>query len=338
MALQPIPGFFHFNTHHCVTGSLRHIYAFHGCDISEDMLLGLGEGVGFSYWHFKGQPPFLGGRGMPKPSMEEISGLRTGVTVKLHTSNSPRTACKTLLDSLATGQPVMLGVDMGFLPYFDFGGQEYHFGGHVVVVCGFDPDTEQVLIADRDGLHAVSMQALEEARSSSFKPFPPHHLWYGFDFSRFRPPNLEEIRQSITAQAKLMIEPPIRNIGIRGIQLAAERIPCWPEQMNKEELRLALFNIYIFISPVGGTGGGAFRYMFSRFLREAAGLSGDNRLAESADLFQKVGDQWETFATWCKQASEMHNTITILGECTGLLASLAKQEQDAWKTLLYSQK
>ena len=25
---QPFPGFEHFPTHHCVTGSLRHIYAF----------------------------------------------------------------------------------------------------------------------------------------------------------------------------------------------------------------------------------------------------------------------------------------------------------------------
>jgi hypothetical protein len=131
-----------------------------------------------------------------------------------------------------------------------------------------------------------------------------------------------------------MIEPPIRNIGIRGIQLAAERIPCWPEQMNIEELRLALFNIYIFISPVGGTGGGAFRYMFSRFLRKAAGLSGNNRLAESAAVFQEVGDQWEKFASLCKQVSETHTISVELGECTGLLASLAKQEQSAWKMLL----
>jgi hypothetical protein len=43
---------------------------------------------------------------------------------------------------LAASQPVMHQVDMGFLPYFDFGGKEYHFGGHVVVACGYDPASE----------------------------------------------------------------------------------------------------------------------------------------------------------------------------------------------------
>jgi hypothetical protein len=238
------------------------------------------------------------------------------------------------MKSLESGQPVMLGVDMGFLPYFDFGGHEYHFGGHVVVVCGYDPGSDEVLIADRDGLHTVSMLALQEARGSGFKPFPPHNLWYSFDFSQHRPPSQEEVRQSITSQAKLMLEPPIRNIGIRGIQLAADRIPHWPEQMNPAEIRLALFNMYIFTSPVGGTGGGAFRYMFSRFLHEAAVLTGDNRLTESALVFQEIGDRWETFATWCKETSEMPEAGVLLGECIPQLTSLAKQEQSAWEMLL----
>ena len=50
MTLQAFPGFVHFETHHCVTGSLRHIYAANGFNISEEMLFGLGEGTGYIYW------------------------------------------------------------------------------------------------------------------------------------------------------------------------------------------------------------------------------------------------------------------------------------------------
>jgi hypothetical protein len=53
MALNPIPNFTHFETHHCVTGSMRHLYAFYGHDTSEDLLLGLGEGDKVGIW-FKG--------------------------------------------------------------------------------------------------------------------------------------------------------------------------------------------------------------------------------------------------------------------------------------------
>jgi hypothetical protein len=55
MTLAPIPNFQHFPTHHCVTGSMRHVYAHNGNDLSEELLLGIGAGVGFCYFHFKGQ-------------------------------------------------------------------------------------------------------------------------------------------------------------------------------------------------------------------------------------------------------------------------------------------
>ena len=49
--LEPVKGFKTFKTDHCVTGSMRHIYEFNDYPISEDLLLGLGAGVGFIYWH-----------------------------------------------------------------------------------------------------------------------------------------------------------------------------------------------------------------------------------------------------------------------------------------------
>jgi hypothetical protein len=334
MPLKPLEGFQSLETHHCVTGSMRHVYVYNDHDISEDMLLGIGAGVSFSYWHFEGQMPFMGGRGGFKPPMEELSGQRTGVAIESHTTTSARKARQTLLETLDAGQPVMIQCDMGFLPYFDFGGQEYHFGGHVVVICGYDPDTEQVLIADRDEeLHPVSMEDLERARGSTFKPFPPKHLWYTFDFSHKRQPTPGEVRQAIAEQVGAMLEPPISNVGVKGIRKAAGRVPKWPDSMDADELRGALFNAYIFISPVGGTGGGNFRYMFSRFLREAAGITGDPHLAESADEFQHIGDEWEKLGEWFRQTSEAPNPASTLGECAAPLNGLADLEEAAWGRL-----
>jgi hypothetical protein len=334
ISIKPFNRFVSLQTHHCVTGSMRHIYAFNGHDLSEELLLGLGEGVGFMYWHAKGAPPFLGGRISPEAGMETVAGQRTGVGIEIHRTTSPRKARQSMLDLLAAGQPVMLQVDMGFLPYFNFGGQEYHFGGHVVVACGYDPQTEQVLIAERDGCHPVSLGDLEKARGSTFKPFPPGNAWFAFDFSGFHLPTPNETRRAILDQADRMLHPPIRNMGVRGIRTAAERIPRWPGQMSAEEIRWALFNTYIFISPVGGSGGGIFRYMFSRFLREAASITGDGRLLESAALFQRIADAWETFADWAKDASESADPAAHLGECTVPLLAIADLEQVAWEALL----
>jgi hypothetical protein len=331
MPLEPLAGFQRFATHHCVTGSMRRIYVYNDHDLSEEMLLGLGAGVSFSYWHFKGQPPFMGGRGGFDPPLEEITGQRTGVQIEVHRTTSARKARSTLLEILDSGQPVMIGCDMGFLPYFDFGGQEYHFGGHTVVVCGYDPDTDQVLVADRDeDLHPISMEALEKARGSTFKPFPPKNAWYTFDFTHKRQPTPDEVRRAIREQTVPMLDPPIRNIGVKGIRKAAQMVPKWPQSMGADELRWALFNAYIFISPVGGTGGGCFRYMFSRFLGEAAGITGDARLDDAGAEFEHIGDQWEKLGESFRLFSEERSPADRLAECAGALNALADLEQVAW--------
>jgi len=337
MALKPLEGFQHFATHHCVTGSMRHIYVYNDHDVSEDMLLGIGAGVSFSYWHFKGQPPFMGGRGnVGRPSeegLEKTAGRRTGVVVESYTTSSARKAERTLLEMLDAGQPVMIQCDMGFLPYFDFGDTDYHFGGHVVVVCGYDGETQQALIADRDGVYPVGMEELAKARGSKFKPFPPMHKWYTFDFSNKRQPTANEVREAISEQAEAMLEPPISNVGVKGIRKAAQSTLKWPEQMGEDDLRFTLFNSFIFIDATGGTGGGLFRYMFGRFLREAAEITGDSRLNESADEFRHIGDKWQEVAAIFKGGWEAADSASVLPETTAPLMDIANLEEAAWRRL-----
>jgi hypothetical protein len=337
MTLKPLEGFKSLKTHHCVTGSMHHIYVYNDHDISEEMLLGIGGGVGFIYWHMKGAPPIVGGRAnFERPGeegLEKTTGRRTGVHIESFHTSSARKAERTLLEMLDAGQPVMIYCDMGFLPYFDFGDSDYHFGGHAVVICGYDAETRQVLIADRDGVYPVSMEDLAKARGSKYKPFPPKHKWYTFDFSHKRQPTADEVRQAIDEQTKGMLEPPISNIGVKGIRKAAKRALKWPDQMDKDELRFALFNTFIFIDATGGTGGGIFRYMFSRFLREAAQITGDARLNESAAAFQHIGDQWQEVAAIFKGGWETDDPAAVLPETTAPLMEIADLEETAWGRL-----
>ncbi|KAA3665231.1 MAG: DUF4872 domain-containing protein [Chloroflexi bacterium] len=333
MTIQPIPNFRSVNTHHCVTGSMHQIYLFNNHDISEEMLLGLGQGVSFIYWHQKGESPFLGGRGMPKPSMEELAAQRTGVTLQMHKTTSTKKAKRTLLEMLEQQQPVMLQVDMGFLPYFDFGGEEYHFGGHAVVACGYDAATDTVLIADRDGMYPVPMTDLEKARGSTFKPFPPKNMWCTLDFSEKRQPTPEEVQMAICETAVLMLTPPIRNFGVKGIRKAAKMMLKWPELLTPEQLKWTLFNGHIFISAIGGSGGGAFRYMYSRFLRETAVLTSNSNFNDCADEFQQIGDDWELIAERFRELSETADPEKHLGEVAAPLNELAHQEEIAWQHL-----
>jgi hypothetical protein len=234
---------------------------------------------------------------------------------------------------LDAGQPVMVQCDMGFLPYFDFGDTDYHFGWHIVVVCGYDAETRQVLIADRDGVYPVSMEDLAKARGSKYKPFPPLHKWYAFDFSNKRQPTSDEVRQAIVEQATGMLEPPISNVGVKGIRKAAKRALKWPGRMDENELRFTLFNTFVFIDATGGTGGGIFRYMFSRFLREAAAITGDARLNDSADAFQHIGDRWQEVAAIFKRGWKADDPAAVLPETTAPMMEIADLEESAWTRL-----
>lgn len=328
-----LDGFKSLSTHHCVTGSMRHVYEYNHHPISEEMLLGLGEGVSFIYWHQRGQAPFIGGRGSPKPSMEQLAGQRTGVVITPKTTSSIARAEKVLFEFLDSRQPVMLQVDMGYLPYFDFGGSEYHFGGHAIVACGSSVDGAVIMVADRDGIYPVPFVDLQRARASKHKPFPPHNRWYTFDFTHKRQPTSQEIYTAIRNQAVNMLQPPISNIGVKGIRKTAEMIPSWPAKMSEEQIRWALFNTYIFISPAGGSGGGAFRYMFSRFLDESGQITGDDRLVSSAETFKRIGDSWQELAEWFLWAYKTSNPQEHLADCTRSLNSLSDLEASAWSEL-----
>jgi hypothetical protein len=337
--VQPLPGFKHFTTHHCVSGSLRHVYEFHGYPISEEMLLGLGAGVGFIYWHTKGTLPFLGGRAnLERPGVEGFEktiGRCTGIKVETFRTSSAAKAEKTLLDMLHAGQPVMLMLDMGFLPYFDFGGQEYHFGHHVVVACGYDPQARQVLLADRDeALHPVSLEILAKARGSKYKPFPPKHAWYIFDFGGKRPPEAGEMWQAMRECSAAMLMPPIANFGVKGISKAAQRIRGWHKVLDEKDLRATCINTAIMIDARGGTGGGLFRYMYARFLNEVAGLTGERQLVEIGKSMQAIGDQWQAAADLFERAAEANTPASLLGEVGQLLPQIAVQEQLAWQGLM----
>lgn len=337
MGMQPFDGFRSFETHHCVTGSMLHIYHFNNHALSEDMLFGIGSGLGFFYWHQKGMTPMLAGRGnVHRPGVEGLeitTGRRTGVFVERHYTSSARKAERALFEALEAGEPLMIHVDMGFLPYFDLP-EEYHFGGHVVVVCGWDPESQQVLLADRDeSLHPIALEDLAAARGSTFKPFPPKNTWYSFDFTRKRDPQPREVRQAINEVCEAMLEGPISNLGVNGIRKAAKQMLKWPQTMGREELRWTCFNNYIFIDAEGGTGGGIFRYMYARFLAEAATMTGVGALAEAGSELRAAGDKWQAVAEIFKQCSEMDEPSSALHEAATPLMAIADQEEGIWSRL-----
>lgn len=325
--------------YHCQTNSLAKIFFHHGHPLSEDMILGLGAGMGFIYWKMKiGSYVFIGGRGNNKNFFDDL-GKRTGVRITTLSTSSVKKAESSLLAKLANEEPVMMFGDMGFLPWFDLP-EDYHFGGHTFVVCGFD-GKNTVLASDMDqkasGLkkgfyYPITMDQLRKARGSTFKPFPPKNAYLEFDFAGFHKPGAEDILSSIEQTVESQLHPPIKNIGVKGLKHTSSEILKWPRLFEDRELRMNLFSLYIFIE-IGGTGGGCFRHMYSRFLREAIGITGNKKLSGAADLFHASASKFSEIGLLFKDAETMGKINEKIEIASKKFEELAETEEEAYNIL-----
>ena len=74
--------------------------------------------------------------------------------------------------------------------------------------------------------------------------------------------------------------------------------------------------------------------MFSRFLREAAAITGESRLKSSADEFWAIADGWDAKGMWFKELSEMDDPTPLLNaDLTAWFQAQADREQTAWTRL-----
>ncbi|MFB3896610.1 MAG: BtrH N-terminal domain-containing protein [bacterium] len=336
-SIQPFESCPAMDGYHCQTNALAKIYYHYDHPISEDMLLGLGAGLGFIYWQMKlGKENyvFVGGRGNMKNFFGDI-GARTGVKIKPISTSSAKKAEAMLVSKLSQQEPVMVFGDMGFLPWFELP-KDYHFGGHTFIICGFDGN-HTVLASDMDNKAAglkkgfyypITLEQLSLARNSKYKPFPPKNTSLEFEFSRFHAPEKKDITAAIKQTIEAMLNPPIKNFGVKGIRLTAKEILKWPKCFSDKELRANLFTLYIFIE-VGGTGGGCFRYMYARFLKETAPMVKSMAFEKAAAMFDESGKRFTEIGLMFKDAITMNDIDAKLQIAAQQFQSIANIEEEA---------
>lgn len=292
-----IQGFKQFVGKHCETSALKRVFDRHGLSLSEEMLLGLGGGVGFIYWYTKQMPsPFIGGRYSSGTGFPRSICQRIGANMTVFETSSPKKAHEELKAILRNGEPAVAYGDIAYLPYFALP-EITHFGGHAFVVSGLDEGKDEVYIYDRGrNPVAVSVSDLEKARGSKFPPFPPKHRLLKIEY----PPQVAHleagIKEGIQECCLSMLNPPIKNIGLAGIQKWADVVMKWPEQFKGINLFGALMNGFMYIE-ISGTGGSAFRSMYAQFLEEASSIMNKPALNDVAQMMRQSAAIWSEIAS-----------------------------------------
>ncbi|HEU4778621.1 MAG TPA: BtrH N-terminal domain-containing protein [Steroidobacteraceae bacterium] len=291
-----VPHFQPFVGQHCETVATGTLLAAGGLKLSEPMLFGLGEGLGFIFIKLSSLPlPFVGGRTKPFAVTEAIC-RNLGLACTLVETSSKAKAWSALEAPLRAGQPVGLQLDCFHLEYFS---RPVHFAGHFVAAHGFD-DREVMLVdtAPQGSLQKTSRASLEKARFAKGPMAAKARAWTIAAPARKSGSDAavaKALRTAIRANAKNYLSPPFKGASHLGIVKLADSLPRWLEIAGRPADDLALAAL---LMEKAGTGGSLFRNFYRDFLFEAREVLAGARatLIQAQTLFANSAHEWAAIA------------------------------------------
>jgi hypothetical protein len=319
--LQPFDG------DHCettATGTLLHQLDIH---LSEPMLFGLGEGLGYIFWKLKVMDlPFIGGRVKPDALTASLArNLNLRLTVR--ETSSPTKAWNEVKSLLDNGKAVGLKLDCFHLEYFK---RPFHFAGHYVALCGYDEQFAYMVdTRQQNGHNKTSLESLSKARSEK-GPMSSKNLYYTLE-STDRPYDLKHaIPQAIRNNATEFLNPPISNIGYRGIERTAKEVIKWYENSKNVEKD---FKMMAMLMERAGTGGALFRNLYRDFLKESAELLESDIIHASYTDFIEIAALWSEVSRLFEQAA-LNQDIAYIRQSSSILKDLSVREKSVMERLV----
>ena len=312
---------------HCETVTTGTLLRSAGIELSEPMLFGLGQGLGFILINLRSLPlPFVGGRSRPFALTEALCA-NLGITCRARESGLKANAWGTLAAALEAGTPVGLQLDCFHLPYFS---QPIHFAGHFVAAYGVEQD--DVLLVDtlqQGTLQRAPRAALEAARFAKGPMAAKARSWT-LEPGRRKPELAAAIRKAIRSNARAYLAPPFSGASFRGIEKLADSLPTWPRRAKDPAADFALASL---LMERAGTGGALFRNFYRDFLDEAREhLAGAKAALDTGHgLFAEAAAAWSEVARLIGIAAR--GAETALAEAAALCRRIAVLEVDAMRTL-----
>jgi len=283
-----------FTGQHCESTATGTLLNQLGIELSEPMLFGLGEGLGFIFWNMKQMDfPFIGGRIKPDALTANMA-RNLGLQLQLHETASSKKAWIGVKELLDRGSIVGLKLDCYHLEYFS---NPFHFAAHYVAIYGYDDQWVYLVDTVQQGQYVkTSLPSLVRARAEK-GPMSSRNLYYTLRRNGDLPAFKDAILLALRNNARDFLNPPIANFGFRGILKAGKEIEKW---FNRSKNAANEFSMTAMLMEKGGTGGALFRNLYRDFLKESHELLGYSSLlkayqafAESALLWNQVSGLFE---------------------------------------------
>ncbi len=315
--MPTLPGYVHTPGNHCGSTALRNLLAFHGVEISEEMAFGLGAGACFYYLTLEDASPSRWFNGRTARLEESFRDL-TGAALEMRTfAAGDGDAWEAARAEVDAGNPALLLTDIYYLDHY---GDSAHFPGHAVVLAGYDDEVAQLSDTGFEELQTTRLENLAKARHSGHPAYPLEGHMFTVGAALDREQLEAAVPRAIARTAREMVEPTWGEFaGLPAVERLAAEAGSWPEVA--EDWQWCARFAYQVIER-RGTGGGAFRLMYSRFLEEAdrpeALLAAEAaaRWSELAQAFKAAseseepdGNLWSTVDSGARQVSEAESRL-----------------------------
>ncbi|MFI8071957.1 BtrH N-terminal domain-containing protein [Streptomyces sp. NPDC086033] len=314
-------------TQHCETSTLGVLLRHQGLDLSEPMLFGLGRGLSFVYWDSKSMGfPFLGGRVKPFELTRNLAET-LGLELVVQETASPRKGWANVVEAIDGGRPVGLQLDSYHLDYFT---SKVHFGGHVVAMYGYDDQVAYLVDTEQQGgAVSTSLGGLAQARAAR-GPMTARHRSFTLTVPQDLPAARERVVSAITACADAFLNPPIANLGHRGIEKSGKLVRTWLGRTDDPRRDLPQAAL---LMEKAGTGGALFRNLYRDFLAECSQvLESSPQLRAGHRLYAEAAALWAEVAALITRAGEAGDEQYLVRAGTAL-HELSRIEREAMEAL-----
>ena len=316
-----------FNGQHCETTATGTLLKQLGIELSEPMLFGLGQGLGFIFWNMKTMDfPFIGGRIKPDALTENIAkNLNLELIVK--ETSSPQKAWEGVVEHLNKGQLVGLKLDCFYLEYFS---KPFHFAAHYVAIYGYDNDYAFLVDTNQQGGKVkTSLKSLALARAEK-GPMSSKKLFYTLRKTN-KPYDIKTaILTAITENAMDYLNPPITNIGYKGIFKTSTEILKWFKTSKDIENE---FKTTAMLMEKAGTGGALFRNLYRDFLKESYEILKLDKLKKGHEAFIEIASLWKTVSDLFEAVGDTKD-FEYIRQASDILKLISDKEKRAMEMLL----
>ncbi|NOU19832.1 MAG: BtrH N-terminal domain-containing protein [Bacteroidales bacterium] len=322
-----IENFRPFDGQHCETTATGTLLRQLNIDLTEPMLFGLGEGLGFIFWNMKTMDfPFIGGRVKPDAITHNIAkNLNLELIVK--ETSSQQKAWDNVKWFIDRGQVVGLKLDCYHLEYFS---RPFHFAAHYAALYGYDNDTAYLVdTMQQGGKVKTSLKSLALARAEKGS-MSSNSLYYTINKSDKSIDLRNAVMTAIRNNAKEYLNPPITNISYKGILKTSSEIIKWFHRSKNIENE---FQTTAMLMEKAGTGGALFRNLYRDFLGESFDLLKLDKIKAGHVAFTDIASLWISVSELFEMTAKT-NDIKYLNKASDIMKDISAKEKGAMEILI----